>query len=111
MTGKRRQSQKKFTDLAKGRKCEIRVPGVCNFNPETTVPCHYRLAGLAGLAFIPPVFMFAFGCSACHTYCDTHHDDSTRLMHAEGCFRTLAALKRMGISIPGDLDAAAGGEG
>ena len=99
MTGKRRQSQKKIADLARGKLCEIRVPGVCNGNAETTVPCHYRLAGLSGLAFIPPVFMFAFGCSACHAYCDSRHDDRTRLMHAEGVFRTQARLKELGVSL------------
>lgn len=33
---------------ARGRECQLRVPGVCNFNPETTVLAHYRLAGTCG---------------------------------------------------------------
>lgn len=99
MTGKRRREQSPITKLAKGQPCEIRIYGACNGNPETTVPCHYRLAGLSGMSYIPPVFMFAFGCSGCHRYVDTHHDAETRLAHAEGCFRTLAKLKSMGVSL------------
>lgn len=29
---------------ARGRECQIRIPGVCNGNPETVVLTHYRLA-------------------------------------------------------------------
>ena len=99
MTGKRRREQSPVTKLAKGQDCEIRLVGICNGNSETTVPCHYRLSGMSGMSFIPPVFMFAFGCSSCHAYIDTHHDTDTRLAHAEGCFRTLGRLKEMGVSL------------
>ena len=99
MTGKRRREQAPITKLAKGQPCEIRLVGICNRNDETTVPCHYRLSGLSGAAYIPPVFMFAFGCSACHAFVDSHHDAETRLSHAEGCFRTLAKLKAMGANL------------
>lgn len=99
MIGKRRREQAPITKLAKGKPCEIRLPGICGGDPETTVPAHYRLAGLSGMGFIPPVFMFAFSCFQCHAYVDTHHDAETRLAHAEGCFRTLAQLKRMGVSL------------
>jgi hypothetical protein len=101
MTGKRRREQQSITKLARGQPCEIRIPAVCAPSPdnETTVPCHYRLAGLSGAGFIPPAFMFAFGCFACHQYVDTHHDADTRLAHAEGVFRTLAKLKKMGVTL------------
>lgn len=101
MTGKRRREQQSITRLARGQPCTIRIPGVCTPAPdnETTVPCHYRLSGMSGMAFIPPVFMFAFGCFPCHQYIDTHHDAETRLAHAEGCFRSLAVLKKMGVSL------------
>ena len=29
---------------AKGQMCQIRIPGYCNHNPETSVLAHYRLA-------------------------------------------------------------------
>ena len=25
---------------AKGENCTLRLPGICNFNPDTTVACH-----------------------------------------------------------------------
>ena len=99
MTGKRRLEQASITKLAMGQPCEIRIPGVCNGNPETTAPCHYRLAGMSGMGFIPPVFMFAFGCASCHSWVDSHHDNDTRLAHAEGVFRTLGKLKAMGVTL------------
>lgn len=38
---------------AKGRECQVRLPGVCNFNSETTVLAHYRMAGLNGVGMKP----------------------------------------------------------
>ena len=35
---------------AKGQMCQIRIPGYCNHNPETSVLAHYRLAGACGTA-------------------------------------------------------------
>ncbi len=28
---------------ARGRECQVRIYGVCNGNPETTVLAHYRI--------------------------------------------------------------------
>ncbi|GAB0713900.1 hypothetical protein MZ16F90_35030 [Escherichia coli] len=33
---------------ARGRECQVRIYGVCNGNPETTVLAHYRMAGICG---------------------------------------------------------------
>lgn len=57
----------KLRKSAKGRDCQIRIPGVCNFNPETTVLCH--LNG-AGIGMKNPDLFGAFGCSACHDETD-----------------------------------------
>ena len=80
--------------LARGRDCLVRLPIVCNGNPETTVLAHYRLAGLSGMGIKADDLFGAWACSSCHNYIDTHHDAETRLAHAEGVFRTLAAIKR-----------------
>ena len=96
-TGARRLEQRSITELAKGQECQIRISGVCNWNPETTVACHFRMAGLSGVGFIPPAIFAAWGCSSCHAWCDSHHDDATRLAHALGVFRTQAALLKAGI--------------
>ena len=86
--------------LAKGQPCMIRVPGVCNRNPETTVLAHYRLAGTCGTGMKPPDMLGAWACSACHDAVDgrvrsTWSRCELRLMHAEGVFRTWAALEEL----------------
>lgn len=85
-----------FKREARGRDCQIRIPGVCNFNPETTVLAHYRLAGTCGTGIKPPDIQGAWACSACHDEIDrrTRHIDTetARLCHAEGVMRTLNIL-------------------
>ena len=90
-------------EAARGQQCQIRYPGICNFDPETTVLCHYRLAGTCGVGMKPPDILGAWGCSACHnlvdgrtSILDTH--ESIRLAFAEGCLRTIAALERQGFA-------------
>ena len=39
---------------ARGRECQVRIPGVCNGNPETSVLAHIRIAGLCGTSIKPP---------------------------------------------------------
>ncbi len=79
-------------DQARGRDCLVRIPGVCNFDPATTVLCHYRMAGLSGMGMKGPDICGAWACSACHAYVDTHHDDATARAFLEGVMRTLAVL-------------------
>lgn len=79
---------------ARGRDCSVRVPGVCNHNPETVVLAHLRLQGISGMGLKANDFLGAHCCSSCHTYCDTHHDAETKVMFYEGIFRTQAALLR-----------------
>ena len=52
--------------LARGRECQVRLPGVCNGNPETTVLAHYRLAGISGIGMKSPDLIGAWACSDCH---------------------------------------------
>ncbi|ENA3462300.1 DUF1364 family protein, partial [Yersinia enterocolitica] len=47
---------------ARGRECQIRIPGVCNGNPETVVLTHYRLAGTCGTGIKPTDEQAAWGC-------------------------------------------------
>lgn len=84
----------KLRKLAKGRECQVRIPGVCNFNPETTVLAHYRLSGTCGTGMKPPDLLGAWACSACHSLIDQERD--FRLDHAEGVMRTIDRLIEMG---------------
>ncbi|CNB81142.1 hypothetical protein B7R70_06795 [Yersinia pseudotuberculosis] len=85
---------------ARGRECQIRIPGVCNGNPETVVLTHYRLAGTCGTGIKPSDEQAAWGCSMCHDECDRRtrliDGDTARLYHAEGVMRTQAALRKEG---------------
>jgi hypothetical protein len=58
----------KITDSARGEDCLIRIPGVCNRNPETTVACHEPCG--SGMAMKWPDTEIAYGCSACHDEID-----------------------------------------
>lgn len=56
--------------LARGAPCYIRLPGICNGNPETTVLCHIRDGHTGGMGLKPPDTCAVPGCSACHDVCD-----------------------------------------
>ncbi|HHK8149055.1 TPA: DUF1364 domain-containing protein [Serratia marcescens] len=90
----------KLTKEACGRDCQVRIPGVCNFNPETTVTAHYRLAGTCGTGIKPDDAQAAWACSACHDEVDRRtrliDANDARLMHAEGVMRTQEILRKEG---------------
>ena len=86
---------------ARGRECQIRIPGICNDNSETVVLAHYRLAGTCGTGLKPDDLQAAIGCSNCHDAIDgriktDYTRDELRLLHAEGVFRTQAIWKNEG---------------
>jgi hypothetical protein len=93
--------QTKLTKAARGRECQIRIPGVCNGNPETTVLAHYRMAGTCGMGMKPNDLQGAWACSACHDYVDSRRNAADRAearqYHAEGVMRTQAILISEGI--------------
>lgn len=47
---------------ARGRECQVRIPGVCNGNPETSVLAHIRLTGLCGTGTKPPDLIATIAC-------------------------------------------------
>jgi hypothetical protein len=84
---------------ARGRDCQIRIPGICNRRPETTVGCHYRLG--TGMGQKPHDLHIAWGCASCHACCDgqmksTYTREQLRLFLAEAVLRTQAVLIREG---------------
>lgn len=71
----------KITDSARGMDCEMRLPFVCNFNPETTVWLHANgLASGRGMRIKSHDALGAYGCSACHDALEgrKHYDHLTR---------------------------------
>lgn len=88
----------KLRDAARGQPCQIRIPGICNGDSETTVLAHYRLN--TGGALKPHDLQGAHACSACHDVVDgrvrtdLYTRQELRLMHCEGVLRTQEALRK-----------------
>lgn len=86
---------------ARGRECQVRIPGVCNATPETSVLAHIRLAGLCGTGIKPPDLIATIACSACHDEIDrrTHFVDAgyAKECALEGMARTQVIWLKEGV--------------
>lgn len=92
-----------ITESARGEKCTVRIPFVCNHNPDTVVFAHIngiRFGHGAGIK----TKLGAYACSACHDVLDgrvrrpqgmTKHD--LLLAHYEGVLETLIRLFEKGL--------------
>lgn len=76
-------------ELARGKGCMVRVPGVCNSDPETTVLAHVRMIGVSAMSMKSPDWFASWACSACHDYVDS------RSVTGEPCCRRLMLLEGM----------------
>lgn len=54
---------------AKGEECTLRLP-CCNRDPATTVFCHLRFFGWAGISQKPDDLLGVYACHACHDALD-----------------------------------------
>ncbi len=95
---------------ARGQDCTLRIPGVCNYNQETTVLCHspYLSSG-RGMGLKAPDTEACFGCEACHSVLDrrTRWPSWMTEFKMEGAFigarnATHVILKKMGL-LPDDF--------
>ena len=80
--------------FARGQDCQLRIYGVCNYNPETTVLAHLRVGGVAGMGQKPPDIAGVLACSACHDAIDGRRKTDLRRVQLEahmlhGLVRTL----------------------
>jgi hypothetical protein len=94
-------NHKKIQASARGQDCTVRIPMVCNHNPETVV-----LAHINGVRFGHGVgkktSLGAYCCSACHDVLDgrvkTDIDRQyLKLAHYEGVMETLTMLEEKGL--------------
>ena len=60
---------------ARGETCTLRLPG-CDGGGETTVFCHIRRFGNAGVAQKPSDLHGVFGCANCHRMMDSRDPDA-----------------------------------
>lgn len=91
----------KLRKLARGRNCQVRIPNVCNHNPDTVVLAHIRMAGLTGAGQKANDLLGAWCCSSCHDAIDRRSNsqyagDELFNFHAEGVFRTIDILVKEG---------------
>ena len=62
---------KKIRDSARGEVCALRIPDVCNHNPETVVFAH--LPGNKGTGTKNHDLFGVYACSECHNWMDGRH--------------------------------------
>ena len=92
--------QTKITRSARGQECQIRVPGVCNGMPDTTVLAH--LNG-GGIAMKHNDIHGAYACSSCHSFVDGGYAQTeisrnlARLWHLDGIIRTQQLMINEGL--------------
>ncbi|CAH0528433.1 Putative nuclease YbcO [Allocatenococcus thiocycli] len=60
---------KKILKSAKGEDCTLRLVGICNFNPETTVAAHVGVRRGMGIKCGDNFIVYA--CSNCHAVIDS----------------------------------------
>ena len=90
----------KIRESARGEQCMVRVPGVCNGDPETVVLAHLNGAGVGRKA---PDHHAAFSCVACHSWLDGDYAQQgysreyRDLLHLEGVIRTQDRLVAKGL--------------
>jgi len=91
----------KITVSARNEPCLVRVPGVCNYRPETTVFAHMNGGGMAIKSVEQGLDEGAYCCSDCHTWLDGGYVQDKRytatretrdLIHHEGAQRTRKKL-------------------
>lgn len=61
--------QTKITKSAKGQECQVRLPGICNFDDETTIFAHIGEGG--GMGSKVDDIHGAYCCSDCHKEIDS----------------------------------------
>jgi len=59
----------KYRDSARMEECTLRIPGICNYDPATTILAHLP-SEWKGLAIKSPDICGVYACSSCHDYID-----------------------------------------
>ena len=84
-------------EFARGKPCQLRIPGVCSFDPATTVLAHIRRGGIGGTGMKPPDICGVHACNRCHDVIDgrvPHPKADLDTYILEGLVRTLAVVAK-----------------
>ena len=84
---------KKLRNSARGRDCTLRLPGICNFDAETTVLAHLP-CGTKGVGTKSNDHIAVFACACCHAYLDGANRWE---IHAKDYLRALAETQAIWI--------------
>ena len=93
----------KITESARGEYCQIRLPGICNHNPETTVWCHANGSAAGKGMWMKCIdILGSYGCNACHDVYDRRRPTQmprveVELAFWEGHARSVLKLWEKGI--------------
>ena len=91
----------KIRASAEGEECQVRIPGVCNFDNATTIPAHIGHGGGTGMKASD--LEIAYCCSSCHDVIDDRVNsiqftrDAILVMGFEGAARTRKILVSKGL--------------
>ena len=88
----------RYTESARDKDCQVRVPGYCNFDTSTTVLAHLNGGGMGTKC---PDWQGSFSCSSCHDIVDfrvktEYSRVEIKLWHHEGVARTQRIWNAMG---------------
>jgi len=96
----------RLTRSARGRDCALRLPGICSFDPETTILAHASSGIMGGKVEDWHAF---FCCSSCHAVFDGHDQrwrdfgkDTLRAYALQAVHETQQAWVREGLLIVAD---------
>ena len=78
---------KKIMNSAKGENCTLRLIGICNFNPETTISAH--IGRRRGMGIKAGDNMVVYACRDCHSEIDSYHKSK----YASDLLRGLEVIK------------------
>ena len=90
----------KIRKSARGENCQVRIPSICNHNPETVVLAHLSGGGMGAKRLD---LHGAYCCSACHDAIDGRvavsdiEPDTLRLWFLQGMVRTQEIMVNEGL--------------
>jgi len=92
----------KFRDSARGEDCQVRLPGICNHNPETVVLAHLPDGTGGKMGGKSYDLCSVYACSSCHDTIDRRahtekHRDWVMLAAYDGHMRTLNKFVEKGL--------------
>lgn len=93
---------KRLLNAAHGQQCMVKIPNVCNGNPDTTVAAHSnQLTHGKGMGIKAHDCFIAWACSDCHREIDQGkmNKEDKQYYWQQGFERTLLAMLQFGIIV------------